>query len=186
MTLEARRRLSGAQHRALCHATTLRIRPCMAQQPIQHLHVFLPMEQHAEWNSWPLLTQLWQTESPPTTWTTRMHKGTFLNAPFDADTSFRLNKWGCTEPYTDQALSHSEWAQLPQLAVLVPLLAFDTNGHRIGYGKGCYDQLLAALPPKTPTIGVALAPPLDAIPDLNPNDQPLSMCCTPTRTYYFH
>jgi 5-formyltetrahydrofolate cyclo-ligase len=39
--------------------------------------------------------------------------------------------------------------------VLVPLLAFDASGHRLGYGGGYYDRTLAALPARA--IGVAYA-----------------------------
>jgi 5-formyltetrahydrofolate cyclo-ligase len=38
---------------------------------------------------------------------------------------------------------------------LVPLLAFDRRGYRLGYGKGFYDRLLAAS--RTTTIGVGFA-----------------------------
>ena len=37
--------------------------------------------------------------------------------------------------------------------LLVPLLAFDAHGHRLGYGGGFYDRTLALL--KVPAIGIA-------------------------------
>jgi len=39
--------------------------------------------------------------------------------------------------------------------VLVPGVAFDKQGNRLGRGKGCYDRMLAKLPCSTPTIGLA-------------------------------
>ena len=38
--------------------------------------------------------------------------------------------------------------------VLVPGLAFDRSGTRLGYGKGFYDRLLAEVPPGVPVVGV--------------------------------
>lgn len=40
--------------------------------------------------------------------------------------------------------------------LLVPLLAFDSHGHRLGYGGGYYDRTLAALP-RAFRLGVAYA-----------------------------
>jgi 5-formyltetrahydrofolate cyclo-ligase len=41
--------------------------------------------------------------------------------------------------------------------VLVPLLAFDASGNRLGYGGGYYDRTFAALPPETFRLGCAYA-----------------------------
>jgi len=53
--------------------------------------------------------------------------------------------------------SHPE-AEAPSAPgfVLVPLLAFDARGHRLGYGGGYYDRTLAALP-QAFRLGVAYA-----------------------------
>jgi 5-formyltetrahydrofolate cyclo-ligase len=48
--------------------------------------------------------------------------------------------------------------------LLVPLLAFDASGHRLGYGGGYYDRTLVALPGAT-AIGCAYAcQEVDAVP----------------------
>ena len=39
--------------------------------------------------------------------------------------------------------------------VMVPGLAFDRRGHRVGHGYGYFDRLLARLPAAVPTVGLA-------------------------------
>lgn len=39
--------------------------------------------------------------------------------------------------------------------ILVPAVAFDKEGNRLGRGQGYYDRLLCQFPPHTPTVGLA-------------------------------
>jgi 5-formyltetrahydrofolate cyclo-ligase len=43
------------------------------------------------------------------------------------------------------------------VALLVPLVAFDRSGGRIGYGKGHFDRAIAALESKHPVLTIGLA-----------------------------
>jgi 5-formyltetrahydrofolate cyclo-ligase len=59
-------------------------------------------------------------------------------------------QWGIREPKPDA----------PEVApdiLLVPLLAFDRNGHRIGYGAGYYDMTIAKLRAMKPVIAAGIA-----------------------------
>jgi 5-formyltetrahydrofolate cyclo-ligase len=61
--------------------------------------------------------------------------------------------------------------------LLVPLLAFDRRGHRLGYGAGYYDRTLAGLP-GVPTLGCAFAAQeMDRVP-VGPEDVPLAAIAT--------
>ncbi len=69
--------------------------------------------------------------------------------------------------------------------VLVPLLAFDERGYRVGYGKGFYDRYLARCKIGVITIGVSFFDAEPLISDTNEYDVPLTYCVTPQRLYVF-
>ena len=65
--------------------------------------------------------------------------------------------------------------------LLVPLLAFDRSGHRLGYGGGFYDRTLRRLRSLKPVVAVGLAyasQEVDAVPHLD-YDERLDWVLTP-------
>ena len=63
--------------------------------------------------------------------------------------------------------------------ILVPGIAFDLHGRRLGRGKGFYDQLLADV--RGTTCGVAFDEQIVAAIPMEPHDIPLNCILTPTR-----
>jgi 5-formyltetrahydrofolate cyclo-ligase len=66
--------------------------------------------------------------------------------------------------------------------LIVPLVAFDRNGGRLGYGGGFYDRTLEALRGQQRTVAIGYAygaQEVEAVP-LEPTDQPLDMIVTET------
>ena len=99
-----------------------------------------------------------------------------------------------------KTLSFAEWRQGEQLAagpfgilqpgpsaldlepdvILVPLVAFDRAGHRIGYGVGYYDRALKELRKRRPVIAVGIAfatQEVDAV-AADPHDERLDLVLT--------
>jgi len=69
--------------------------------------------------------------------------------------------------------------------VLVPLLAFDRKGYRVGYGKGYYDRYLFRCRPDVLKIGFSFFEPVESIDNISLFDVPLNYSITPMRLYEF-
>lgn len=69
--------------------------------------------------------------------------------------------------------------------IFVPLLAFDKEGYRVGYGKGFYDKYLENHSPYIIKIGFSYFEPISKIEDRNSFDVPLDYCITPHKIYEF-
>lgn len=75
--------------------------------------------------------------------------------------------WGLLEPALAQHFLP------PVQLLLVPGLAFDDEGYRIGYGRGFYDALLAKLPEEVLTVGVGFEAQMHLPVPVEPHDWPV-------------
>ncbi len=83
--------------------------------------------------------------------------------------------WGIAEPLPSRAVLEPD-------VVLVPLLAFDAQGYRLGYGGGFYDRTLAGLRASKSIVAVGIAYDeleVDAVPHQG-YDQPIDWVLTPS------
>ncbi|KUJ76966.1 5-formyltetrahydrofolate cyclo-ligase [Ruegeria marisrubri] len=71
--------------------------------------------------------------------------------------------------------------------LIVPLVAFDASGGRLGYGGGFYDRTLEGLRAKRPTLAIGFAFDAQEAEDLplEPTDQRLDMVVTESRILTF-
>ncbi len=98
----------------------------------------------------------------------------------DDDTIFSLNQYGIPEPEGENELQPNKLEM-----VLIPLLAFDKKGNRVGYGKGYYDRFLKKCNADVIKVGFSYFNHCDHITDINEHDIPLDHCITPTTIYSF-
>ncbi len=85
--------------------------------------------------------------------------------------------FGVSVPAIDEAVT-------PEV-LIVPLLAFDANLHRLGYGAGHYDRTFAKLRPSGPVTAIGFAYETQKMPPLptEPTDQALDLIVTETTVH---
>ena len=117
--------------------------------------------------------------------------GRSIALPWFADRDAPMRYGGWRDPYTDGDLEMGPHRHLQPNAsaevlhpdvVLVPLVGFTADGHRLGQGGGHYDRWLAANP-SVPALGLAWDCQLvDDLPT-EPHDVRLRGVVTPTRFF---
>jgi 5-formyltetrahydrofolate cyclo-ligase len=85
--------------------------------------------------------------------------------------------WGIREPRMDAEIVMPNEIDF----ILVPGVAFDSAGFRIGYGKGFYDKLLSTVNPASTRLSAAFdCQIIDAVPN-EAHDQRVDIIITPTQ-----
>lgn len=99
--------------------------------------------------------------------------------------ALQFAKWEPDAPMTEGlfgAQIPSDQAFFDPEILIVPLVAFDPKGGRLGYGGGFYDRTLEGLRAKRATLAIGFAfaaQEAEALP-LEPTDQPLDLIVTET------
>jgi len=184
------RRLLLDRRRALTPAEVARRSLALRQQlfdsfPVAEwswLSVFLPIARQHEPDTWLIINEVWARKLPVRLAVPVVQPDgrTLCHVELTPETRLVENHWGIPEP-----LGAPEVAPTAFDAVLIPLLAFDERGQRVGYGKGFYDQFLARCRPAALRIGVSLEPPGPRIADAWSGDVRLHACLTPERLWRF-
>ncbi len=99
---------------------------------------------------------------------------------YHSKVQLQSNTWGIQEPLNGQLIA-------PQAIdmILLPLLTFDGQGYRVGYGKGFYDRFLSRCRKDIIKIGISPEAPVAQISDLNEYDVRMDYCITPEKVWEF-
>ena len=146
---------------------------------VKTLHIFLPITEKKESNTFLLIE--WLAENHPQI-KIIVPKADFetalmTNHEYLGVNDLQKNLYNILEP--QKGTIHNGEIDM----VLVPLLAFDKRGYRVGYGKGFYDRFLENI--NAQKIGLSLWPAIARIDDVNEHDIKLDFCITPTETIKF-
>jgi 5-formyltetrahydrofolate cyclo-ligase len=96
------------------------------------------------------------------------------------ETKILQNHYGIPEPQNGMLVNPDELD-----VVFVPLLAFDNQGYRVGYGKGFYDRFLAETRSDCIKIGLSFFDAEENIDDINLTDCKLDFCITTNKINTF-
>jgi 5-formyltetrahydrofolate cyclo-ligase len=144
------------------------------------VHCFLTIDKKNEINTLPIIEYCWDNHIDVVVPVSNFRNNSLKSAKFNPNTKTASSKNNIPEPIDPT------WVNDDQIdLVIVPLLAFDAFGNRVGYGRGFYDRLFSSLRKNVKKIGVSFFAPCEALEDIEEHDIPLTHCITPQLTHYF-
>jgi 5-formyltetrahydrofolate cyclo-ligase len=144
-----------------------------------YYHIFLPIIERNEVNTEFLLHILQGKDKSVIVPKANFKTGELIHILLQENTSLSITHYGIPEPESGIEISAEQID-----VVFVPLLAFDKQGNRVGYGKGFYDRFLAKCSQNTIFVGLSFFEAEEKI--LHKIiDIPLHFCVTPQNLYSF-
>jgi len=106
-----------------------------------------------------------------------------LHVRVDRDTKWQTGAFGIEEPIADatEFIPSNDTRWDAECAIVVPVVGFDKDCHRLGYGKGFYDRFLATT--TAPSIGLAYECQKLSVVTVEEHDVALTCVVSEQRTY---
>ena len=144
-----------------------------------NIHLFYPINEKKEVNTWHIHNKLSHS--------VKIFTSAYNNdseewecVSFNPNTEFRKGKFNVPFP-----IEHKKEVFESIDIIFIPLLVFDNNGHRIGYGKGIYDSILSLTKKKCIKVGLSLMESSNVLIDFQDHDVTLDYCQTPSALHKF-
>lgn len=145
-----------------------------------YFHIFLPITEYKEVNTEFILHILSGKDKEIIISKVDFMTQKMTHFVLTDNTVIKKNKYNIPEPVDGIEVPSNKID-----VVVVPLLAFDKKGHRVGYGKGFYDDFLKQCKPDVIKIGLSFFEPEELITDIFEGDVKLDFCITPDIVYPF-
>ena len=147
---------------------------------IQVLHAFLPIEKNREVNTWLIIDRIRKDFPHVRISVPKINNQTaeLEHYYFEDRSQMELNTWEIPEPVKGVPTPIEKID-----VILVPLLAFDRQGHRLGYGRGFYDRFLAGCRADSRKVGLSFFGMEEKIDGIDDKDVPLDMIITPESVF---
>jgi 5-formyltetrahydrofolate cyclo-ligase len=181
--LEKRQSLSPDELKVGSEAVANRFFEAFDLNGVQILDIFVSIARFNEIDTSTIFHGIWSGYPQIITTAPRVNheNGHLEHFAFGAESDLLQNNWGISEPVPGVVVTE-EMIDM----VLVPLLCFDRDGHRVGYGKGFYDKFLARCRPDCISVGLSYYPPVDRIDDVGEHDIRLDHVITLNEAFSFN
>ena len=146
----------------------------------QHLNCFLSSTSKKEVQTQGIINALWKQSKTVSVPVSNYHSKTITPVKFLSQDKLVLDEYEIPFP-ASQTVIDSKNIDI----VICPLLCFDKNGFRTGYGKGMYDRFIQNCKNDVLLIGLSFFDSFEEIDDLNEFDQKLDYVITPQKTLKF-
>jgi 5-formyltetrahydrofolate cyclo-ligase len=177
---ERRNQLSGGELQEASQKIAALVKEfCDCHIGMNHFHIFFPIKRLQEIDTY-LIRAILESRNKAI-YTSRINpiSTEMETVLIEKQTEFEPDRYGIPVPKILKLVS-SKSIQV----VFTPLLAVDTLGNRIGYGKGHYDRFFEKLDHKVLKVGLSIFEPIKMIPKES-FDIPLDYCITPENTFSF-
>ena len=145
---------------------------------LKHYHIFISISKYNELDTSSIINKL--KSEKKIIKVPKISNNELVHIAINDQTEFSINEYGIKEPNNG---NHFIIENLD--LIFIPLLAFDLEGHRVGYGKGYYDRFLKLTNKSSLKIGLSFFDPINKIQDIDDNDVKLDYCITPTQIHKF-
>ena len=146
---------------------------------LNHYHIFISISKYNELDTSSIINKL--KSEKKIIIVPKISNNELVHIAINDQTEFSINEYGIKEPNDGNQFI------IENLDIIfIPLLAFDIEGHRVGYGKGYYDRFLKLTKNSTLKIGLSFFDPINKILDIDDNDVKLDYCVTPKQVHKFN